>query len=284
MHSESQHIRAGFNCSFFGLKTLKYLNKLIYFILIMSLKLEGKVAVVTGASKGIGTAIAIDLAAAGAKVAVNYASDKDGAEKTVNQIKANGGEALAVQGSVANAEDVVQLFNETVKAYGKVDILVNNAGVYAFQPLEDITVEEYNRQFGINVLGPILASKEALKYIPETGGSIINISSVVAVSPTANAAVYSSTKGALDTLTRALADELAPKNIRVNTVSPGLTATEGGAAAGIKGSDFERAIIDRTPLGRIGQPEDIAKAVTFLASDDAAWITGERINAAGGIR
>lgn len=250
----------------------------------MSLKLEGKVAVVTGASKGIGTAIAIDLAAAGAKVAVNYASDKDGAEKTVNQIKANGGEALAVQGSVANAEDVVQLFNETVKAYGKVDILVNNAGVYAFQPLEDITVEEYNRQFGINVLGPILASKEALKYIPETGGSIINISSVVAVSPTANAAVYSSTKGALDTLTRALADELAPKNIRVNTVSPGLTATEGGAAAGIKGSDFERAIIDRTPLGRIGQPEDIAKAVTFLASDDAAWITGERINAAGGIR
>lgn len=250
----------------------------------MSLKLEGKVAVVTGASKGIGTAIAIDLAAAGAKVTVNYASDKEGAEKTVNHIKANGGEAIAVQGSVANAEDVVQLFNETVKAYGKVDILVNNAGVYAFQALEDITVEEYNRQFGINVLGPILASKEALKYIPETGGSIINISSVVAVSPTANAAVYSSTKGALDTLTRALADELAPKNIRVNTVSPGLTATEGGANAGIKGSDFEKAIIDRTPLGRIGQPEDIAKAVTFLASDDAAWITGERINAAGGIR
>jgi 3-oxoacyl-[acyl-carrier protein] reductase len=250
----------------------------------MSLKLEGKVAVVTGASKGIGTAIAIDLAAAGAKVTVNYASDKEGAEKTVNHIKANGGEAISVQGSVANAEDVVQLFNETVKAYGKVDILVNNAGVYAFQALEDITVEEYNRQFGINVLGPILASKEALKYIPETGGSIINISSVVAVSPTANAAVYSSTKGALDTLTRALADELAPKNIRVNTVSPGLTATEGGATAGIKGSDLEKSIIDRTPLGRIGQPEDIAKAVTFLASDDAAWITGERINAAGGIR
>ena len=250
----------------------------------MSLKLEGKVAVVTGASKGIGSGIAKDLAAAGAKVVVNYASDKDGADRTVTHINANGGHAIAVKGSVASAEDVAQLFSETATAFGKVDILVNNAGVYAFQPLEEITVEEYNRQFSINVLGPILASKEALKYFPATGGSIINISSVVAVSPTANAAVYSSTKGALDTLTRALADELAPKNIRVNTVSPGLTATEGADIAGIKGSEFAQAIIDRTPLKRIGEPEDIAKAVTFLASDDAAWITGERINAAGGIR
>lgn len=248
------------------------------------MKLKGKIAVVTGASKGIGVAIAKKLAAEGASVAVNYSSDKAGADRTVSEIEANGGKAIAIQGSVANAEDVVRLFSETGAAFGKIDILVNNAGVYGFQLLEDITIDEYNRQFGINVLGPILTAKEALKYFPAEGGSIINISSVIAVSPSPGAAVYSATKGALDTLTRGLAAELAPKNIRVNTVSPGLTATEGGSAAGIPGSDLEKNIIAQTPLGRVGQPEDIAGAVAFLASDDAAWVTGERINAAGGIR
>lgn len=246
--------------------------------------LKGKIALVTGASKGIGSAIAKKLAAEGAAVAVNYSSDKAGADRTVSEIEANGGKAVAVHGSVANAEDVVRLFSETGKAFGKIDILVNNAGVYGFQMLEDITIDEYERQFGINVLGPILTSKEALKYFPSEGGSIINISSVVAVSPSPGAAVYSATKGALDTLTRGLAAELAPKNIRVNTVSPGLTATEGGAAAGIPGSELEKNIVALTPLGRVGQPEDIAGAVAFLASDDAKWVTGERINAAGGIR
>lgn len=250
----------------------------------MNTNLKGKVAVVTGASKGIGAAIAKKLASHGALVAVNYASDKTGADKTVNDIQADGGRAIAIQGNVANAEDVVHLFSETGKEFGKVDILVNNAGVYGFQMLEEITIDEYNRQFGINVLGPILTAKEALKYFPAEGGSIINISSVIAVSPSAGTAVYSATKGALDTLTRELAAELAPKNIRVNTVSPGLTRTEGGDAAGIKGSDLEKNIVAATPLGRVGYPEDIAGAVAFLASDDAAWITGERINAAGGLR
>jgi 3-oxoacyl-[acyl-carrier protein] reductase len=250
----------------------------------MSKKLEGKVAVVTGASKGIGTAIAKDLAAAGAKVVVNYASDKAGADKAVSEIQAAGGQAIAVGGSVANAEDVASIFNETVAAYGKVDILVNNAGVYGFQLLEEFTQDEYTRQFGINVLGPILTSKEALKYFPEAGGSIVNISSVIAVSPSPGSSVYSSTKGALDTLTRALAAELAPKNIRVNTVSPGITETEGTHTAGVIGSDFEAQLVTSTPLGRLGQPNDIARVVTFLASDDATWVTGERINAAGGLR
>jgi 3-oxoacyl-[acyl-carrier protein] reductase len=250
----------------------------------MSKKLEGKVAVVTGASKGIGSAIAKDLAAAGAKVVVNYASDKAGADKAVNEIQAAGGQAIAVGGSVANAEDVASIFNQTVAAYGKVDILVNNAGVYGFQMLEEFTQDEYTRQFGINVLGPILTSKEALKYFPETGGSIVNISSVIAVSPSPGSSVYSSTKGALDTLTRALAAELAPKNIRVNTVSPGITETEGTHTAGVIGSDFEAQLVTSTPLGRLGQPNDIARVVTFLASDDATWVTGERINAAGGLR
>lgn len=248
------------------------------------MKLKGKIALVTGASKGIGVAIAKKLAAEGATVAVNYASDKAGADKTVSQIEADGGRAIAVQGSVANVDDVVRIFSETAAAFDKIDILVNNAGVYGFQTLEEVTIDEYQRQFGINVLGPILTTKEALKYFPVEGGSVVNISSVISESPSAGTAVYSSTKGALDTLTRQLAAELAPKNIRVNTVSPGLTATEGGDTAGIRGSELEKSIVANTPLGRVGQPEDIAGAVAFLASDDAGWITGERINAAGGLR
>lgn len=249
----------------------------------MSLQLEGKVAVVTGASKGIGAGIAKDLAAAGAAVVINYASDKTGADNAVNHITAAGGKAIAVQGSVSDAEDVKRLFDEAVKAFGKVDILVNNAGIYKFGSLEEITREEYDRQFSTNVYGPILVSQHALKHFPETGGSIINISSVVGQNPPANSTVYSATKGALDTITKALSKELGPKNIRVNVVSPGYTETEGTHTAGIAGSDFANTIITGTPLGRAGQPDDIARAVTFLASDTSAWITGQVINVSGGL-
>ncbi|WP_116787562.1 SDR family NAD(P)-dependent oxidoreductase [Flavobacterium psychrotrophum] len=249
----------------------------------MSLQLEGKVAIVTGASKGIGAGIAKSLAAAGAAVAVNYASDKAGADKAVSQITSDGGRAVAVQGSVTNTDDIQRLFEETVKTYGRVDILVNNAGVYKFDNLEDITKEEYDRQFTTNVYGPILASQYALKHFPKTGGSIINISSVVGQNPLAGAAVYSATKSALDGITKSLAKELGPKNIRVNVIAPGFTVTEGTHTAGIAGSDFETHLVSNTPLGRVGQPDDIARAVTFLASDASAWITGEVINVSGGL-
>lgn len=249
----------------------------------MSLKLEGKVAIVTGASKGIGAGIARSLAAAGAAVTVNYASSREGADVVVNEIKAAGGKAVALHGSVADAADVKRLFDETVAAFGHVDIVVNNAGVFQFDAVEAVTADEFNRQFSINVLGPILTTQEALKHFPESGGNIINISSVVSITPGPNSSVYSATKGAVDTLTRALAAELAPRNIRVNVVAPGFTETEGTVTAGISGSDFERTIIANTPLARAGQPDDIAKVVTFLASDDAAWLTGERISASGGL-
>jgi len=250
----------------------------------MSLKLEGKVAIVTGASKGIGTAIAKNLAAAGAAVTVNYANDETGANKAVSQITADGGRAIAVKGSVTNEADVQQLFEETVKTFGRVDILVNNAGVYEFSPLEGITREHYDRQFNTNVWGVILASQQAEKHFPETGGSIINVGSVVSRKGFPASAVYLATKGALDTITLSLATELAPKNIRVNAVAPGMIETEGFATAGIKGSEMEAQTIASTPLGRLGQPDDIARVVTFLASEDAGWLTGERITAAGGIR
>jgi len=249
----------------------------------MSLKLAGKVAIVTGASKGIGAGIARSLAAAGAAVTVNYASSREGADVVVNEIKAKGGNAVAVHGSVANAADVKRIFDETVAAFGHVDIVVNNAGVFQFDAVEAVTADEFNRQFSINVLGPILTTQEALKHFPESGGNIINISSVVSITPGPNSSVYSSTKGAVDTLTKALALELAPRNIRVNVVAPGFTETEGTVTAGILGSDFERTIVANTPLARAGQPDDIAKVVTFLASDDAAWLTGERISASGGL-
>ena len=248
-------------------------------------QLSGKVAVVTGASKGIGAGIAKRLAADGAAVVVNYASSKDGADKVVAEIAAAGGKAVAVQGDMSKAADVKRLFAETKKAFGGVlDVLVNNAGVYKFQPLEEITEGEFHRQFNTNVLGPILATQEAAKHFGPKGGSVINISSVASQSPVPTASVYSATKGALDTLTNVLARELAPKKIRVNTIAPGGVETEGLVAAGVQGSDFEKQMIADTPLGRLGQPDDIARVALFLASDQSQWLTGERISASGGLR
>ena len=248
-------------------------------------KLKNKVAIVTGASKGIGAAIAKAYAAEGASVVVNYSSDKDGADRVVNDITGNGGKAIAVHASVAQGEDVKRLFKETQDAYGKVDILVNNAGVFNFAPLEAITEEEFHRQFNVNVLGTILASQQAVQHFSDAdGGSIINVSSLISDNPMANSVVYSATKGAVDTIAIALSKELGNKKIRVNTLAPGGVETEGSRSAGIIGSDFEKNMVDQTPLGRIGQPEDIAKVAVFLASDDAAWVNGERIVIGGGMR
>jgi 3-oxoacyl-[acyl-carrier protein] reductase len=244
--------------------------------------LKGKVAVVTGASKGIGAGIARSLAAAGARVVVNYAASKDGAERVVADIKAKGGEAIAVQGDVAKSGDVERLFAQTKKAFGRVVVLVNNAGVYLFQPLADITEAEFHRQFNTNVLGTVLTTREAAKYFGPEGGSIINISSTASEFPTPTASIYSATKGAVDTFTRVLAAELGPRKIRVNVIAPGGTETEGLQAAGITGSDFAKEMVDKTSLGRLGRPEDIARVAVFLASDDSAWITGERLAASGG--
>ena len=247
-------------------------------------KLTGKVAVVTGASKGIGAGIAQELAAQGAAVVVNYSSSKEGADKVVAGITKAGGKAVAVGGSVANAEDIEKLFAETKKAFGKVDILVNNAGVYNFKPLEAITAEDFDWMYGINVKGLLLATKAGVALFPEEGGSVINIGSVASESAPPASAVYSGTKGAVDTITRVLAKELGPKKIRVNSVNPGPVATEGFKAAGIDGSDFEKQMVAGTPLGRIGNPQDIATVVAFLASEDARWITGSVLQAAGGMR
>jgi 3-oxoacyl-[acyl-carrier protein] reductase len=247
-------------------------------------KLTGKVAVVTGASKGIGAGIAKALAAEGASVVVNYASSREGADKVVAEITGGGGKAIAAQGDVGNAADVKGLFETTKKSFGKVDVLVNNAGVYKFAPIEDVTEADYRWHFDINVLGPLLTIKEALKHFPAEGGSIINVSSVAAFSPTPTAAVYSGTKGALDTITSVLAHELGARNVRVNSLNPGLVETEGVHTLGAIGSDFEKQTVADTPLRRVGQPDDIAKVAVFLASDDSAWITGERITASGGFR
>jgi 3-oxoacyl-[acyl-carrier protein] reductase len=246
--------------------------------------LKGKVAVVTGASKGIGAAIAKGLSAAGAAVVVNYASSKEGADRVVADINANGGKAIAIKGDVAKAADMRRLFDETEKAFRTLDVLVHNAGVYTSSlPLEDITEDEFHREFNINVLGTILATKEAVKRFGPNGGSIINISSIASAGhPTA--AIYSGTKGAIDAITRGLAAELGPRKIRVNAIAPGGVETEGTHNAGIIGSDFEKAMVARTPLGRIGQPDDIARVAVFLASDDSAWLTGERLTASGGHR
>jgi 3-oxoacyl-[acyl-carrier protein] reductase len=246
-------------------------------------KLQGKVAVVTGASKGIGAAIAKAYAAEGATVVVNYASDRSGGERVAAEIEAKGGKAIAVQGDVAKAGDVERLFGITKETYGRVDVVVNNAGVFAFQSLEQVSEAEFHRQFNINVLGSLLVAQQAAKHIGAEGGSIVNLSSVVSESPLPGSAIYSATKGAVDTLSGALALELAPRKIRVNTLAPGGVETEGSRKLGIGDSDFGKDIIARTPLGRLGQPDDIAKVAVFLASDDSSWLTGERIQASGGL-
>ncbi|MDB6037129.1 MAG: oxidoreductase [Verrucomicrobiales bacterium] len=245
-------------------------------------KLDGKVAVVTGASKGIGASIAKHLAGEGAAVVVNYASSKAGAEKVVSEIKAGGGKAVAVQADVAKKADIQRLFAETKTAFGRLDVLVNNAGIYEFAALEEITEEHFHKQFDLNVLGLLLTTQEALKYFSAEGGSVVNISSVVSTMRPPNGSVYSATKGAVDTITGSLAKELGARKIRVNAVRPGMVETEGTHTAGITESDMRKQYEARAPLGRIGQPEDIATAVTFLASSDASWITGETLLVSGG--
>lgn len=245
-------------------------------------RLSGKVALVTGASKGIGAGIAKALGREGAKVVVNYASDKAGAEHVAAEIKSAGGDAIAVGGSVAKAAEVQALFAEAKKRYGKLDVLVNNAGVYAFGPITEFSEEAYDRMFGTNVKGLLLATKEAVGLFPEHGGSVINIGSVVSESTPAGTSVYSGTKGAVDVITQVLAKELGPKKIRVNAVNPGLTTTEG--SSGFVESDFAKGEIAKTPLGRVGQPDDIADVVAFIASDDARWVTGALLQAGGGLR
>jgi 3-oxoacyl-[acyl-carrier protein] reductase len=244
--------------------------------------LKGKVAVVTGASKGIGAAVAKELASRGASVVVNYSSSREGAEKVVGEITKAGGKAVAVGGSVAKESEINALFAETKKTFGKLDILVNNAGVYAFHPIEQVTAEEYKRIYDTNVLGVLLATKAAIPLFPADGGSVVNISSVVSALAPPQSSIYSSTKGAVDTVTKVLAKELAPRRIRVNAINPGFVITDGTNSAGITGSDFEKRAVDATPLGRAGQPEDIALPVAFLASEDARWITGETIFVSGG--
>ncbi len=247
-------------------------------------KLTGKVAVVTGASKGIGSAIAEKLGAEGAKVVVNYARDKAGADNVVSKIKASGGEAIAVKADVSKSKDIKKLFAETSASFGNVDILVNNAGVYEFRPLESLDEEHYRRIFDLNVLGLLLTTKEAVAHMNGQGGSIINVSSIASKTPAPNSSVYAGTKGAVDVISRALALELAPRKIRVNSLLPGATETEGVRAMPEFKNGFEELAISRTPLGRMGTGDDIAKAALFLASGDSGWITGEELLVGGGIR
>jgi len=247
-------------------------------------ELKGKVAIVTGASKGIGAGIAKGLAAAGASVVVNYASSKEGADRVVAEITSKGGKAVAVQGDVAKEADVKRLFAETQKAFGTLDVLVNNAGVYQFAPLESVTEEEFHREFNTNVLGLILATREATKYFGPEGGSVINLGSVASSITPPNSVVYTATKAAIDAVTGVLAKELGPKKIRVNSINPGGVETEGTHSGGIVGSDFQKQMVAQTPLGRFGQPEDIAPVAVFLASEASGWLTGEVLRASGGLR
>lgn len=250
----------------------------------MSQKLEGKVAVVTGASKGIGAEIARHLAGEGASVVVNYSSSKTGADQVVAEIAKKGGKAVAVHADVSKPADVKKLFAETKQAFGKLDVLVNNAGIYRFAPLSEVTPEHFHQQFDLNVLGLLLATQEAVKLFGPEGGSVINLSSVVATARIPNVSVYSATKAAVEAVTRSLAHELGPRKIRVNSVNPGMVETEGTHSGGITDSDFRKQTEQQTPLGRIGQPRDIAPAAVYLASSDSAWITGESFYISGGLR
>jgi 3-oxoacyl-[acyl-carrier protein] reductase len=247
-------------------------------------KLKDKVAVVTGASKGIGAGIAKALGAAGASVVVNYASSKPGADRVVAAIVKAGGKAIAVQGDVSKAADVKRIFSETKQAFGRLDVLINNAAIYQFAPLDQITEDQFDRQFDINVKGLILATQEAVKLFGPEGGSIVNISSTASHSTPPGSAVYSATKAAVDAVTSVLSKELGPKKIRVNAINPGPVETEGLQAAGFTGSDFLKDAVARTPLGRIGQTDDIAPVAVFLASQDSGWLTGETLLASGGLR
>lgn len=247
-------------------------------------KLNGKVAVVTGASKGIGASIAEHLAAEGAAVVINYASSKTGADAVVKRITEKGGKAIAVQADVSKQADIQRLFQETKAAYGKLDILFNNAGVYEFKPLDAVTPEHFHKQFDLNVLGLLLTTQEAVKLFGPEGGSIVNISSIAGPMPVATGSVYSATKAAVDALTVALSLELGPRKIRVNSLNPGMVETEGLHSGGIAGSDFRKLLESQTPLGRIAQPQDIATAAVFFASDDSGWVSGQTLIVAGGQR
>jgi 3-oxoacyl-[acyl-carrier protein] reductase len=247
-------------------------------------KLENKVAVVTGASKGIGAGVAKHLAAAGANVVVNYTSAKAGADKVVAEITAAGGKAIAVQGNVSSEADITRLFEETQKAFGAVDILVNNAGVYKFGAIEEINAEDFHAQFNTNVLGLLLTTQGAVKNFNANGGSIINIGSAVSAITPVGSSIYTATKSAVDAITHVLAKELGARKIRVNSINPGMVETEGTHTAGFIGSDFEKGLVSTTPLGRLGQPDDIADVAVFLASEDSRWLTGELLLASGGVR
>jgi 3-oxoacyl-[acyl-carrier protein] reductase len=246
-------------------------------------RLAGKRAIVTGASKGIGSGIATALAAEGARVVVNYSSDRSGAERVAQEIKRAGGDAVVVGADISKAADVRRLFTEVETAFGGVDVMVNNAGVFRFGPFEEVTEDAFHAHYNINVLGPILTMQEAVKRFGLDGGSIINISSIVASHPVAGSVLYASTKGAIETLTKGLALELAPRNIRVNAISPGHTETEGTVTAGIFDGAAGATLAQKTPLRRLGRVTDIAPLAVFLASDESGWITGEIIRAAGGV-
>ena len=248
-------------------------------------KLQSKTALVTGASKGIGAGIALELAAAGASVVVNYASDKSGAEAIVHSINESGGQAIAIHGDVSNSADVVRLFDQTTNAFGSIDILVNNAGVYQAMPISEITEAEFHREMNINLLGPLLTIRESLKHFGPSGGSIINIGSAASRSLPPEFSIYAASKSGLDAITGVLAKELAPRGIRVNSVNPGATLSEGTKEAGLYGvgSDIEKSLVSMTPLGRTGTPQDIARVVVFLASEESGWLTGEIIHATGGL-
>lgn len=250
----------------------------------MAKKLIGKVALVTGGSKGIGASIAENLAHEGATVVVNYARDKVGAEAVVTRIAEKGGKAIAVQADVSKPQEVARLFAEANSAFGRLDILVNNAGVYEFAPLEAITPQHFHKHFDLNVFGLLLATQEAVKLMGNGGGSVINISSIASTLAGPNTSVYSATKAAVDAVTKSLATELGPRHIRVNSINPGMVLTEGLHSTGIAASDFRKQVEAQTPLGRVGQPQDIASAAVFLASSDAAWITGETLVISGGLR